>query len=241
MFKISVTTLESFRRYMREVSPVDTEDSLIEKLAGRFVGNPKTWIGSAFHKIIDSPDCMEIIPTPLSHCQVILEEKGLPPIPVYFSQPQAQLALDYRAAHPSMIHEVPIWKVYDVPKYGEIMVSGKVDGIYGREIHDVKVKFRPMNTEEYLDSAQWRFYADILGLDICYFNIFEIKGLSEDRPFQSLNACMMEAQDPIRCDRYLNLGGDCLDLIAEFMEYIEGRNFYHLLKQTQAYEQNPLF
>jgi hypothetical protein len=53
MFRISVTTLEKFRRYMAGVSAFDTEESLIESIKGIFKGNDKTRFGNAYHELIE--------------------------------------------------------------------------------------------------------------------------------------------------------------------------------------------
>ena len=53
MYTVRVTQLEKFRRYMDSVSPFDTEQSVIDTLSGEFKGNEYTWIGTAFHKIVE--------------------------------------------------------------------------------------------------------------------------------------------------------------------------------------------
>lgn len=53
MYRISVTSLEKFRRYLEGVSSYDTEEALLETLSGEFKGNAYTRIGTAFHNVVE--------------------------------------------------------------------------------------------------------------------------------------------------------------------------------------------
>ena len=53
MYKLSVTTIEKFRRYVVGASEYDTEQALLEAIKGVFTGNDKTRTGSCYHKIIE--------------------------------------------------------------------------------------------------------------------------------------------------------------------------------------------
>jgi hypothetical protein len=235
MLRINVTTLESYRRYTREVTPLDTEERLIEKLQGGFKGNAKTRVGEAFHTIIEKGQpCLQYRQNDYSRERDLFRVGD-----VYFTAPQVKLAMDYRNAYPGMIHEVPIFKVYEVPRLGEILVTMKTDGILGRHVHDAKVKFRPPNVEEYLDSYQWRFYLDILGVDLFTYHFWEVLGFNHDTPpeipFIDLSTCHMVDHEPLNCYRYLRLSEDCKDLVVDFMEYIHFKNYYTHLKNAQVY------
>jgi hypothetical protein len=237
MFRVSVTTIESYRRYINEVSPVDTEVRLVEKLEGKFTGNDKTRIGSAFHSIIEDPDA---VISPIINPGGKEELYFIGPDQIKMNFIQVDLALRYRRAHPQMIHEVPIYKIYQVPRCGEVMVTGKVDGIEGRQLRDLKTKFSGVNYEEYLDSAQWKFYLDILGLDVFFYDFIEIKGFDEHTP-TDVTKCQFIPQPVLKCDRYINLSKDVENLVVDFFEYIHDREFYNLLKQAHNYEKDPLF
>lgn len=107
------------------VSDWDTEASLIESLTGKFKGTDKTRLGGAFHKIIE-------LDYQLNGSLLVDGIK--------FTTQQAQPAINYRNAHPTMIHEVPVTKTYHT-KHMDILISGRADGIEGIEVHDAKTKF----------------------------------------------------------------------------------------------------
>ena len=50
---VRVTQLEKFRRFITDHSEYDTEQSVIDTLTGEFKGNEYTYIGTAFHKIVE--------------------------------------------------------------------------------------------------------------------------------------------------------------------------------------------
>jgi hypothetical protein len=85
-----------------------------------------------------------------------------------------------------------------------------------------------------MDSAQWKFYLDALGLDVFWYDVFEVKGFNEMTGV--VEKTQFIPHEPLRCARYLGLEKDCLELVKAFMEYIELRNFYHLLKEAREYE-----
>src|SRR3954468_9684484 len=105
MVRVSVTTLEKFRRYMNEVSAFDTEEALIETIKGIFLGNDKTQIGGAYHKLLEGEyqNIAGEFHTP--------ESKGQ--FPFIFSVEQALPALEYRRRHGLMTHEVKASKFYN--------------------------------------------------------------------------------------------------------------------------------
>lgn len=121
MLRVSVTTLEKFRRYMNDESSFDTEESLIESLKGLFIGNDKTRFGSAYHKIIEgdfytSDEDVVIVNSEANH--------------FVFSMEQSSPAIEFKASHPLMVHEMNVSKVYETV-YFPIQVSGRIDGIEG--------------------------------------------------------------------------------------------------------------
>jgi hypothetical protein len=216
---------------MKDASPYDTEEALIESLEGKFTGNDKTKTGGAFHKIIEDPSACKLD----KDARVIVDD-------FVFTQDQFMVAVSYRKQHPVMIHEVDAYKIYNVNGFGEIMVTGRVDGIEGREIRDAKTKYRQPDFGEYIDSIQWKFYLDMLKLDVFYYDIFEVKSFKElpaQTPYYIPDARFVY-HEPLRCARYINLENDCMKVLEGFLEYIENRNFFHLLKEARSYEDSFL-
>jgi hypothetical protein len=234
-YRISVTTLEKFRRFTADTSSFDTEEALLETIAGTFTGNDKTRVGSAFHKIIEVPG---------STYGIVKEDKkgnsnnyrvseG-----IAFPLHVAAQATQYRCAHPLSIYEVPVRKVYELKKYS-ILISGRMDSLEGVQIRDAKTKFRaPTDLSDYTDSLQWMLYLDMLGLKVFHFDIFEVKRFKELVEEESgicyLEGIDMVAHDPITCYAYNAMHEYIMYMLERFMEYIEFRNLFHLLKPAHA-------
>lgn len=202
---------------MASVSPRDTEEELIQTIKRVFEGNFMTEIGGAFHKIIEG--------------EAVIMNGGLVADNIYFTTEQAHPALLFKSRHKNMVHEVPVTKIYD-SRFGPVLISGKVDGLEGREVQDTKCKFSRPDFQEYIDSYQWRFYEDMLGLDLFYYDFFEIKGFVEfgTGTVRTLPDVTIEAYERLQCVRYRNMGEDCRSMLNDFLDYIANRNFWSLLK-----------
>ncbi len=228
MYRISVTTLEKFRRYMKGVSSFDTEESLIESLKGLFTGNDKTKFGSAYHKIIEGEFKSD------TNSVFVISDNVL----FSFTEQQAAPALKFRNDHPLMVHEMSISKMYDTAFF-PIQVGGRIDGIEGREIRDTKTKFRSIDVLEYMDSSQWKFYLDMLDIDIFWYDLYEIRRFN-DLPNTNTIIIPEEVQviyhQPIKCDRYENMHDDLTSLLNDFLDYMHHKNFLHLLKPALIQE-----
>ena len=223
MYRISVSTLEKFRRYMKEESSVDTEEALIESIKGLFIGNDKTFFGEAYHKIVEGEHRW-------------LDNK----VRVgnfLFTPDQAAPAIEYRASHPLMVHEMKVDKIYET-SFFPIQVTGRIDGIEGREVRDVKTKFRAVQWMEYINSSQWKFYLDMLDLEVFWYDLFEIKGfdqLPHSTPIM-LPDVKVIYHEPLKCEKYETMQGEITTLLNEFLEYIHNRNLIHFLKPAIKHE-----
>lgn len=233
MKRVSVTTLEKFRRFIDGVSSYDTEESLIESLKGLFKGNDKTDFGGAYHKIIEGEF------EDYSGNIFVRYDKTKDFV---FNASQAAPALLYRRNHPVMVHEVDVRKIYETA-YGPIQVTGRTDGIEGATVRDLKTRFKPMNDLEYANSSQWKFYLDMLGLDMFFYDVFEIKGfdaLPVKKPFIMPDVQVI-AHEALRCERYAGMELDVITLLNDFLQYIDNRQFSNLLKPAIADEQQLIF
>jgi hypothetical protein len=215
MYRISVTTLEKFRRVMVGASIYDTEASLIETIKGTFSGNAKTRFGSAYEKIIESPDkCLSI--------------DGYQADNYFFTADQAQPAIDFHTAHPGMVYQVPVTKFYEVDGLS-IQVSGKTDAVEATFVRDFKCIFRSIDWQNYIDSYQWRFYLDMIELRTFFYDVFEVQG-TED--FGTIRDFSVKPCESLECISYEGMHDDCHSLLLQFMDYIRHRNLYHLLKKA---------
>jgi hypothetical protein len=212
--------LEKFRRYITEASTYDTEESLLQSIKGEFRGNPKTKFGGAYHKIIEG-DFKDI------SGQLLVEEKSEYFI---FTEKQARPALDYRREHPLMVHEMNVSKVYDTAFF-PIQVNGRVDGIEGSHVRDAKTRFKSNDVRDYMDSSQWKFYLDMLGVDIFWYDVFEVKGFDglPPKPPYKVDAYIIP-HEPIKCIRYDLMVPEIESLLNGFLDYVHVRNLLPFLK-----------
>lgn len=208
---------------MTQASSFDTEASLIESIKGVFIGNDKTRVGSAYHKIIEQ----EAV---IVDGGLVAEADG---VRIFFTDDQALPAVEFKAQHPTMIHEIPVTKVYET-KIGPVLISGRIDGLEGRYVQDTKCKFRAPNFQEYVDSYQWRYYLDMLELSTFLYDLFEIRGfnaLEGNQPY-TLAGVTFHPNDRLQCNWYTGLRTDCRLMLQEFLDYIELRNLWPYLKKA---------
>lgn len=218
MHRISATSLEKFRRYINEVSPYDTEESLIDTLSGTFKGNDKTKVGGAFHKLIEG--------------DYTAQDNMYLADDILFTKEQADVAFQFRNDHPLMIHEIPLYKVYET-SFGPIQISGRVDGLEGLVIHDHKCKFRNVKWEEYTESIQWKVYLDIMDADVFLYSVFEVKGFEQlptSAPIDLGGSVRFIPHESMPCMRYDTMHNDIVGLLNDFLTYISNRNLFHYLK-----------
>lgn len=232
MRRVSVTTLEKFRRYMAETSPRDTEQALIESMSGQFLGNDKTKFGSAYHKILEGDYVAHE-----NEIAVVGDDREV----FVFTKEQYQPALDFREQHIYMVHEIDQRKNY-ITSYGEIQVTGRVDGLQAMKARDGKTRFRNLDESEYRDSCQWKFYLDMLDIDEFYYDVFEVKGFTELKgsPHRFPGVTIVK-HDPIPCMRYHGMEEELNTLLNDFLAYVENRRIHHLLKPAFSNENSFLF
>lgn len=205
---------------MEEVSSFDTEESLIQTLSGEFIGNDKTKFGTAYHSLIEGDYIFN------------KEDKSFKVGDFVFTSEQAYPGRSYKAIHQSMVYEVVILKVYET-NYGPIQVSGRVDGLEGLFIRDIKTKFRNVNPQEYRDSLQWKFYLDMQELETFYYDVFEVKGFKElpvQAPYTIPESLLIIPHEPIECNAYEGMQARLITELNIFLSYIENRKFHNYLK-----------
>ena len=236
MYRLSVTTVEKFRRYIKSLSARDNEEELIQSIKGIFKGNEMTVVGEAYHKIIEGEAIV------LDNGLLVELERDGAITRFFFTPEQVEPALAFRDRHPHMIHEIPVSKVYQT-KYGPIELRGRVDGQEGLETEDKKCKFSPVHDQDYIDSFQWRYYLDMLVTDTFFYDVFEVRGYQgivsgpydpETGPIYQIPGASFHAHDRIPCHRYAYLGYDCLTMLNDFLDYIELRQLWNFLKKSEV-------
>lgn len=219
---IRVTAIEAFRRYLANGDNdyyEITEQSVIDSVTGEFEGNEYTYIGSAFHSIVEYGK-----ETPIKQADngVLMFIGGHD---VYLSENHVNVALDYRDEHPDAYHEFRGYK-----DYGRAIVTGCADMIDGVEIRDIKTKYSTPSDADYINSCQWRYYLDIFGADVFHFDLFIFNGYKKEK-----HGCDVRGLDltrhtpPITCYRYPEMENDNLALLNQFMDWAASRGLTEYL------------
>jgi hypothetical protein len=227
MRRISVTSLEAFRRYISNASPFDTEERLLEVLSGAFTGNEYTRIGTAFHSLVENGIPAISESNDAQDAMIYGDTYN-----VWMDANQVQIALNYRKTIQGAIHEVPIGMDFPDGRF-PIHVSGRIDLLHGNDIRDIKTKYSHGEAGDYIDSAQWRLYLQMTGADRFYFDVFEFSGYDKTKHGLDVRGLKLTRTDPIECLRYGAMEQDNRQLVDEFREYVHTKNLYHLLKIKQ--------
>jgi len=238
---IRVTQLEQFRRLICGDYPWLTEKSVIDSITGEFQGNALTTIGTAFHGIVQMGNTgAEIPPVEIKYgdrgkIEIEVEPKpygysfpivtGAIEYDVIFDRDQTDVAMAYRNEFRDAFHEIREYK-----DYGDAIVTGCADMIHGNSIRDIKTKFSPVNCNDYINSAQWRYYLELFDLDDFYFDLFVFGGYKEDKHGTDVRGLRLERiTPPIACYRYKDLQQDNRLLLTQFLQWAEKRNIIKYL------------
>lgn len=221
---IRVTQIEKFNRYMREASAYDTEQSVIDGISGTFKGNEYTYVGTAFHKLVEG-DYTNI--EKIEGGRSITIDEGYA---VLMDVDQCRVARDYADSMPLAFHELREYKVFNV-NGEEICITGCADIINGLRINDIKTKYSYINEQDYLDSLQWRMYLQLFDADIFTFDLFLFDGYKKDKNGLDVRGLPIIRHDPIECMRYKEMEADNARLIGEFLQWARFRGVYDLLPE----------
>ena len=234
--QVRVTLLESFRRFISDDYPYETEEKVIDSLTKTFEGNDYTRIGTAFHSIVETgcPQC-EKVPGGVRHYTYYGKEKS-ENIPegrkfsygngdAVLDINQCKVALEYRNKYINAFHEIREYK-----DYGRAVVTGCADVIDGIEIRDIKTKYSPISDKDYIDSCQWRFYLDLFEANVFHFDLFEFKGYDKDKHKGDVRGLPLVPYSPsITCYRYPQMELDNAALLNEFIDWVEYRNLLNYI------------
>lgn len=223
MKRISITTLETYRKYLAG-DPWTDQQKMIETITAPFQGNEYTRIGSAFHSIVEQGEAV-LEPLPDSGKYRVTADG----YPVTFSLEQVMTALEYRIGLPYAFHEESIGREFQTPSM-PIWVSGRVDVLHGTYIRDIKTKYSPVKYADYADSAQWRFYLELTGLDTFYFDLFEFPGYKIDRDGYDVSERGIKPYGEIECIRYDGMAEENRRLVCDFTDFIVRNGLTDYLK-----------
>jgi hypothetical protein len=220
-----------FGNYFFEV----TEQSVIDTITKEFQGNAYTWVGTAFHSIVETgkPKTEKVAAGERTFLYYGRKKAELVPEgrkfdidgnEVILDIPQCKIALDYRNEHINAFHEVRLYK-----DYGEAVVTGCADMIDALEIRDIKTKYSYPADQDYIDSAQWRLYLDIFNADVFHFDLFEFENYDLNKHGCDVRGLPIHRHDPITCYRYPKMREDIDNLLYEFLKWAKARNLIQYL------------
>lgn len=117
---------------------------------------------------------------------------------------------------------VPTFKELAIEKqYGDLLVTGHVDGLIGKEVVDYKTTGQ-FDADRYMTSFQWRFYLDILEANRFRYEVFVISDFGPPKCYE------VKQHHRLVQNRYPELTRDCEQLTQEYLafykQHLEGRD-----------------
>ena len=206
--RISVTTIEQFRRY---VAGITSLGDLIEGIKGTFTPTAKMQLGTAAHAIIENPEAYKVY-------ENIHGENSLEMMykcdDIYFPADAIEPCIgvmDY-----SGDFEVKTTKEYSV--FGEpVTVVAKCDQLIGMMVIENKPKWSPFDYNGYYDSCQWRFYLDIFNVHGVRYNVFCMNN-TQSRGIE------LNSIETFSMHDYVGLQDDITRLLSDFVYFIKQQN-----------------
>lgn len=214
-----VTAIESFRQYIEadeyDDKPWINETNVINTIKGLEFSNVKADYGSAGHAIIED-------------AQRYRTDTGYQWKGFTFTDSQVRPLLKHAGEHPLWVREVPLAKLYHTPNF-DLILTGTTDCIEGTQLRDTKFKFSSFEVSDFLTSAQWRFYLDMVGLDVFYYDFFSVKNFEtiEDCPKAVISEC-----ESMMVKRYENMSQDIQSVLNEFCDFVTFKKLEQYLKIT---------
>ena len=223
MYRISVTSLEAFRRFRDNHSIWDTEERLLNVLSGKKEPNAYATIGSCFHKIVETGKA-----TYVGNGIFEQEEDG---VVVRLNSKTVENAIYYRNKYPNAQHEVHGGKDFHSSLF-DIHVHGYADVKYDKIVRDIKTKYSTPHTEDYTKSCQWTFYLEVFNCSTFYFDLFQFGGYRRSMLTDVVYTEFIP-YEPIECVRTIDSEKYNQYIVEDFCNYIHTNNLYHLLKTKE--------
>lgn len=233
---IRVTTLEKFRRFISGDYESETEQAITDCITQAFKGNEYTYIGTAFHRIVEGFTDGNVRVPGGERKFLYYGKAQKEPVPcgrmfdidgnkVILDIPQCKVALDYRNEFPDAFHEIREYMELD-----DSVVTGCADMIDGFEIRDIKTKYSQPNDNDYIKSAQWRWYMELFGIDTFHFDLFMFEGYNKEKHGTDVRGLpLRRINPPITCYYYNNMEDDNRYLLREFIKWMRYRDLMSYL------------
>ena len=233
---IRVTTLEKFRRFISGEYEYETEQNMMDCITQEFKGNEYTYIGTAFHRVIEGATDGNV-KVPAGEREFLYYSKPQKePVPcgrmfdiegnkVILDVAQCKVALAYKSEFPNAFHEIREYMELD-----EAVVTGCADIIDGFTIRDIKTKYSQPDDKDYINSAQWRWYMELFGIDTFHFDLFIFEGYNKEKHGMDVRGLPIHRHNPpITCYYYDDMVADNRYLLREFMKWVRFRDLLSYL------------
>lgn len=185
MLSVRVTALEQFRIWKQD----DEMDVgwLLNRLVGKEEPSDSMKAGTAFHSALEQAQECEL---------------GS----LAFGDYRFDFNCDCTIALP-VLRELEIQK-----QYGDVIVTGHVDALNGKEITDYKTTAQ-FDADRFMESYQWRYYLDMADCDIFKYQVFVLA------EFGPMHCYEVRQFHTLTQRRYPRLGEDCARLAREYFEF----------------------
>jgi len=186
MIETRITSIEEYRRWtlMEDIEP----GWLVNRLTAK-EETPKMRAGTAFHKAMENASETE---------HGVLMANGH----------RFDMLVNAEIALPSLA-ELKLHK-----DYGELRVSGTLDGLSGHVVTEFKTTER-FDADNYLEGLQWRFYLDLSGADRFDWHVFEISAVEEGSHYEVWGYHKLTEY------RYPRLARDCQEWAEQYLQFAE--------------------
>lgn len=233
---IRVTTLEKFRRFISGEYEYETEQNMMDCITQSFKGNEYTYIGTAFHAIVEGATDGNVRVPAGERTFLYYGKPKTEPVPcgrafdiegnkVIMDVAQCKVALAYRNEFPNAFHEVREYMELD-----DAVITGCADMIDGFELRDIKTKYSQPDDKDYINSAQWRWYMDLFGVETFHFDLFVFDGYNKEKHGLDVRGIPLNRYNPpITCYYYPNMIEDNRYLLREFLKWMRFRDLMNYL------------
>lgn len=209
--RISATQLESFRLFMQADQEWMSEDDLAATIRGEFVPNHKVNLGSAFGRVLETPEAYAL---PNGYGIDINGE--------WF-----EFGADVMDPCLELVDRRGVFEAKAVKSYGPHDVSSKADHLLGGDLSEFKTTLSTFDFDKYAQSCQWRFMADAFQPKRVTYRVFCLSeganGVIELRSIECFNLYP-----------YAGLHQDCSRLVQQFAEYVTAKGLADVLNARQA-------
>lgn len=213
--RISVTTIEQYRRYIAEEI---TEEQLQQSIKGIFEPTRQMELGTAIDRIIENPAKYYIKKHNLYQYDNIEFEREM-------------IDLIWSKINPNASWQVKTTKEFEID--GKIIeVVAKADQLDGEQVIENKTTWGAFDAMRYFESYQWRYYLLMFGLHTIKYNVFE---LSETKG----GGIELLGLHDFTFNSYNSIERDCRLLLAEFVKYIYERGLHENFQKSSHITKPP--